>query len=1105
MQNNSPERQPLELEFAAAESRKRDAVKAKLAAFEAKLDSIRSCFDPETLKAEEKALRGGDKRLRQAIKRQLLSVERALSMRNAAAKALEDLAAFCARADQPMNILAEIDLAWEASRSAVQDPGLIQAFEQARRRAREQIRARNGASQNENRWRDEANGLAADILALRRSLSEPAPDYAGVAARLSLACAGARNALDALPEAALSELTEKARAELASALRSGSACARRAALAGSALADLDIAYPPAPAAAKKQSRQAQIPGQPQSAAATESCAGSEEAASGQGCEEDCKDASQCRKAACASQSCAGSEEAASGQEETCKDASQCCKSACASQSCAGSDEAASGQGCEEACKDASQCCKSACASQSCAGSEEAASGQGCEEACKDASQCCKSACASQSCAGSEEAASGQGCEEACKDASQCCKSACESQSCAGSEGAASWQGCEEACKDASQCCKSACESQSCCGAPAPAGQGCEETCRGAQAAQRSADEGPAANPEPGEQRAKALADAEEQRAKAFREQEQRREAQERLDAAVAALEALDPAGDDPVAQGLETLIRASAKQAAKRKAAAAKALAETKNAQRQASRQELFKQLRAKLESAAALIENGALSDACKAVAACAKTLSKDNGSEPELESLRALKAGLVRSLTELRSWEEWSARQARESCLRDAETLARTLGPDESGASPKIKIQELFEKAAELSRRWSQIGKHNLEADHDIAGAFEIAMQIVNAPLERERGRLKAAREENAAKRQAAIDAANSAPVPEVLDAAAASALAKALSELAAAWRALGPAEHALPKDKAPALLLAYESACARLRGPLDAWRAQGAARRAELIAQAQALASGPVPARLSDKIKALGEAWSQASKSCHLGQKQERELWSAFKSATDAAWDSLRAQTKEASRAKRESQAALDKALCLLSEACAAETEQAAAELIAQAKSMEQDLRSGGARLPESYERAARKAQEARSRFARAARESQAMEFAKALLAGEASAQALYDAGGLRKALPKSVRAAVERRLAGQAPCPQGAEREQTVVAKLEALFGLGSGAPEKSAGPSQAKLNALKDLFDSRRSSGSAAADASFAEFVGFAGPGERFERIAAAAFLRPEKLA
>ena len=1102
MQNNSPERQTLDLEFAAAESRKRDAVKAKLAAFEAKLDSIRSCTEPEILKAEEKNLRGGDKRLRQAIKRQLLSIERAQRLRHAAAKALEDLAAFCASPDQPMNILAEIDLAWEACRSSVQDPGLVQAFEQARQSAREQIRAKAGASQNENRWRGEANALAADILALRRGLSEPAPDYSGISARLSLACAGARNALDALPETPLSELTEKARAELASALRSGSACAQRAALAGSALADLDIAYPTAAAQAKTQSRQNDAPQHTRSPCQSDeqACCAPGQCAQGACATESCEAACQsAEKSSCApGQSSQGACAAESG-EAACQsdEPARCAPGQCAQGACAAESGEAACQSNEPARCAPGQCAQGACAAESgeaaCQSDEPArcAPGQCAQGACAaesgeaacqsadiscSAGQCGQGACAAESCDGA-----GQCAEKSCS-AGQCGQGACAAES-----GEAACQSAEKSCS-AGQCGQGACAAES----GEAACQSAENSCR--------------ANPEHGEQRAKALADAEAQRAKAFREQEIRREAQERLDASAEALAALAPAGDDPVAQGLETLIRATAKQAARRKAAAAKALADAKNAQRKASRQELFKQLRIKLESAGALIDNGSLSEACKAVAACAKTLSKDSGSEPELESLRELKAGLVRSLTELRSWEEWSARQARESCLRDAESLARTLGPDHNGASPKIKIQELFEKAAEISRRWSQIGKHNLEADQDIAGSFDIAMQIVNAPLERERGRLKAAREENAAKRQAAIDAANSAPLPEVLDAASASALAKALSELNAAWRALGPAEHALPKDKAPALLQSYESACARLRGPLDAWRAQGAARRAELISQAQALASGPVPARLSDKIKALGEAWSQASKSCHLGQKQECELWCAFKSATDAAWDSLRAQTKEASRAKRESQATLDKALCLLSEACAAETEQAAADLIAQAKALEQALRPGGGRLPESYDRAARKAQEARSRFARAAREAQALELAKALLAGEASAQALYEASGLRKSLPKPVRAAVERRLAGQTACPLGQEREQTAVAKLEAIFGLGAGAPsEKSPGASQAKLNALKDLFDSRRSSTAPAADATFAEFIGFAVPCERFERIVAAAFLRPEKLA
>ena len=270
------------------------------------------------------------------------------------------------------------------------------------------------------------------------------------------------------------------------------------------------------------------------------------------------------------------------------------------------------------------------------------------------------------------------------------------------------------------------------------------------------------------------------------------------------------------------------------------------------------------------------------------------------IESLR-------REQLQLRDWQRWSGRQAREQLVAEAQALA-------TAAAGKIAVKAHAEAIEKLRERWKELDKLGGPTNQTSWLAFDGALKTAYAPVAAHLEKLKAARDENLAARNSIIEGLNQAAArffPAAVENATPAADAKTdwravshmLEEARIAWRKLGPVEHTVPRKalQGPnAVTTRYDAAIQSLLAPLKNAYSEATRQREALIGAAKDLvtAEGVVREAVA-KVRKLQTDWQVHAKALPLPRHEENALWIAFKSATDAVFTGL-----DASRAAREAE---------------------------------------------------------------------------------------------------------------------------------------------------------------------------------------------------------
>jgi exonuclease SbcC len=242
-----------------------------------------------------------------------------------------------------------------------------------------------------------------------------------------------------------------------------------------------------------------------------------------------------------------------------------------------------------------------------------------------------------------------------------------------------------------------------------------------------------------------------------------------------------------------------------------------------------------------------------------------------------------------LHDWQRWSGGQGREQLATEAQALAQA-------ATGKVAIKAHTEAIDKLRERWKELDKLGGASNQIVWLAFDGALKAAYAPVAAHLDKLKLAREENLAAREQIIAGLVQAAgkfFPVVQEGATPvtpdwRALSHTLDEAQLAWRKLGPVEHTVPRKSLQgdnAVTARYAKAVEALEAPLKIAHGDARQQREQLIAVAKELAASNVTARdVVDKVRKLQTQWQAVAKSLPLPRRDENNLWTAFKTATDA-----------------------------------------------------------------------------------------------------------------------------------------------------------------------------------------------------------------------------
>jgi DNA repair protein SbcC/Rad50 len=440
----------------------------------------------------------------------------------------------------------------------------------------------------------------------------------------------------------------------------------------------------------------------------------------------------------------------------------------------------------------------------------------------------------------------------------------------------------------------------------------------------------------------------------------------------------------------------------------------------------------------------------------------------------------LRREQLQLRDWQRWSGRQAREQLVAEAQSLA-------SAASEKVAIKAHAEAIEKLRERWKELDKLGGATNQTLWLAFDTALKTAYTPVTAHLEKLKLARDENLLARNKIIEgltgaAAKYFPPPQggstPQDAKPEwRAAARALEEARIAWRKLGPVEHTVPRKALQgndAVTTRYAAAMQALETPLQSAYSEAIREREALIAAAQNLVTPEGVVREAvNKVRKLQGDWQAHAKALSLPRNDENALWTRFKGATDAVFKALDAtrSAKEAEFSERikAREDIIERLTAIVSNGSASDVKRAIAETDTAWRAPAELPRQLFEKLEKRY-RAARAA--ATRRIGELAAQASQARFDALLQAmalceererspDSADIEARWNA---IENLPAPWRARLEKRFRDEATA--GAKSDlPDVLLNLESALGIESPA-EFQADRQRLKLRALKEAMESRR---------------------------------------
>jgi len=329
----------------------------------------------------------------------------------------------------------------------------------------------------------------------------------------------------------------------------------------------------------------------------------------------------------------------------------------------------------------------------------------------------------------------------------------------------------------------------------------------------------------------------------------------------------------------------------------------------------------------------------------------------------------LRREQRRLHEWQRWSGGQGRERLAEEAQTLALQ-------AAGKVAIKAHAEAIDKLRERWKELDKLGGASSQAVWLAFDAALKAAYVPVAAHLDKLKVARQDNLAAREAIVAALVQAAgnfFPAVQDGSVSipsampdwRALARTLDDAQLAWRKLGPVEHTVPRKALKgdnALTRRYSAALQALETPLKNAYGEARSQREALVTAAKTLAASDVAARdVVDKVRRLQSQWQAVAKALPLPRRDENVLWGAFKTATDSiftARDAARAAVAAESSANQKAREDIIGRLAALTQATiATDIKRAMAEADTAWRACPEAPKAQAAKLDARY-RAAREA---------------------------------------------------------------------------------------------------------------------------------------------------
>ncbi|WP_373987862.1 DUF349 domain-containing protein [Duganella sp. BuS-21] len=248
--------------------------------------------------------------------------------------------------------------------------------------------------------------------------------------------------------------------------------------------------------------------------------------------------------------------------------------------------------------------------------------------------------------------------------------------------------------------------------------------------------------------------------------------------------------------------------------------------------------------------------------------------SHAQTEHLNHVRAELKR----LGDWARWGGNVSREELVKAVEELP----------AQKLAMSELAKKVGSMRDRWKQLDAVSGHAPKSLWERFDNACTNAYAPAAAHFKQLADERHANAAKAQALIEETQ-ALAASVANGADLKNVAAAGQRLRQMWGRLGTIDR---KEKRK-LDQTFDKVLANMLAPLSEQRKVEAAKREELIAEAEAL--DPTDRHTLDKVRRLQERWQEHAKALPLDRKIEQALWQRFRAACDAIF----AQRKESAHA--------------------------------------------------------------------------------------------------------------------------------------------------------------------------------------------------------------
>ncbi|NYE59371.1 hypothetical protein FHW58_000523 [Duganella sp. 1224] len=224
--------------------------------------------------------------------------------------------------------------------------------------------------------------------------------------------------------------------------------------------------------------------------------------------------------------------------------------------------------------------------------------------------------------------------------------------------------------------------------------------------------------------------------------------------------------------------------------------------------------------------------------------------------------------LKRLNDWARWGGNVSREELVKAVEELP----------SQKLSMGELAKKVGSMRDRWKQLDAVSGHAPKSLWERFDAACTSAYAPAAAHFKQLAEERHANAAKAQALIAETQALAESVAAGGADLKNVAAAGQRLRQMWTRLGTIDR---KEKRK-LDHTFDKVLAHMLAPLSEQRKVEAAKREQLIAEAEALE--PSDRHTLDKLRRLQERWQEQAKALPLERKVEQALWQRFRAACDA-----------------------------------------------------------------------------------------------------------------------------------------------------------------------------------------------------------------------------